>query len=105
MADTDIAGIQAQLAALAEENRLLGEALERVIDYNERLKRERDGSRAENAALKSKLADATTESNVGDAIAQALRKGRTPNLLARDRGRDLLAGDPERIEQVRKSLV
>jgi len=52
----------------------LKDALTKVLAYNDRLKKERDGSRGENAALKSKLADAATAPSMS-AVAKALSGG------------------------------
>jgi hypothetical protein len=77
--------LEALRSALAQEQ-AVSKAACRLAD---RYKKERDGARAEKAAVISKVASASE--SVSDAVAKALAGSRGKNLLARDR--DALAKD------------
>lgn len=65
---------------LRRENELLREALEKSLNHNERLQKERLGTRAENAALRSKVADLAgtpqTDGSLGRALLAKARADR-----------------------------
>ena len=50
-------------------------ALEHSLNYNSRLKKERDAARGENAALRSKLLDATQPDEAYAALVKAAGRG------------------------------